>query len=101
MQIDLKDEQAFTVESVRALIASKADSVNTQLRVTNDGIAYLSTDNVGGANVQDLHCRFETWMAGNDWVGAGAANDEDWVNRIYNALRCNWPVRTSSYIDMY
>lgn len=101
MQIDLKDEDAFTLEAVRALIASKTDSDNTQLRVTKDGIAYLSTESVGGANIQNLHLRFETWMAGNDWVGAGAASDKNWVNRIYKALHSNWPTRTNSFIDIY
>lgn len=100
MQIDLNDPTALTLESVRALIASKDDSRNRQLRVTRGGIAYLS-DEVGNQNTDNLAFRLETLMAGNGYVGQGAAQDDEWVERIYRVLKNNWPNPQSSYIDYF
>lgn len=98
MQIDLKDPTAFTLEAVRSLIASKDDKQHRQLRVTKNGIAYLS-DEVGARNISDLAFRFETWNAGNGYCGAKAAADGKWVQEVYNDLKENWPNPKSTYID--
>jgi hypothetical protein len=34
-------------------------------------------------------------------VGSDARDDEDWVGRIYRALRKHWPNVTERYIDDY
>lgn len=102
MRLDLNDPKAFNKDGVRLLIASREDSEDTQLRVTMEGIAYLSVGEVGSMNIGNLHCRFETWQAGNDGVGKGASEDDQWVNWIYQALKKNWPNRAyGKYIDMY
>jgi len=98
MQIDLKDPTALTLKTVRALLASKDDSRNRQLRVTRAGIAYLS-DTVGNKETQDLACRFETWGAGNGYCGAKAASNEKRVKKVFNDLKENWPNPKSTYID--
>lgn len=100
MQIDLNNQNQFTLNGVRALIASTDDSQNRQLRVTNDGIAFLSNI-VGNISTDNLAFRFETWDAGNDYVGSTASQDIEWVSRVYEALKKNWPNPKSSYIDNY
>ena len=78
MQIDLKNPSALTLDAVRQLLASKDDSQHRQIRVTKDGIAYLS-DEVGANNIGGLAFRFETWDAGNGYCGAEAASDDKFV----------------------
>lgn len=96
--IDLKDPSQLTRENVAALIGSVLDTKNWQLRVTRDGIAYLS-DVVGADDIGNLAFRLETWCAGNSYVGFQAAHDDSWVGRVFNDLSENWPNPKSSYID--
>lgn len=98
MKINLSEP--FTTKDVSKLIASKDDSEHRQLRVTYDGIAYLS-DDVGIDELEGVLFRLETFAAGNGYTGQSAANDKDFITRIENALRKNWPVPTTSYIDTY
>lgn len=100
MQIDLNDPNQFTLDGVKALIASADDSKNHQLRVTNTGMAFLSND-VGNIATNNLAFRFETWDEGNDYVGLSASQDNEWVSRIYKALKENWPNPKHSYIDEF
>ncbi|MBV4551207.1 hypothetical protein HU742_008695 [Pseudomonas sp. SWRI102] len=101
MQIDLNDPDGLTVEAVRQLLASASDDEHTQLRVTKGGIAYLSSGVVGGADIDGLLFRLETWAKGSGYVGRVAASDEVWVTQIYNALKENWPNPAFDYIDIY
>ncbi|MGX1174267.1 hypothetical protein [Pseudomonas sp. R151218B TE3479] len=101
MQIDLNAPDGLTVEAVRQLLASASDDEHTQLRVTKDGIAYLSSGVVGGADIDGLRFRLETWAKGSGYVGRVAASDEVWVMQIYNALKDNWPNPPFDYIDVY
>lgn len=99
MRIDLKAD--FTIDSVKALIASQDDTCHAQLRISKDGFAYLSTSEIGGQDIHGLHCRFETWAAGGGWMGTEASQDDSWVRRIHRALDTNWPISSSSYIAIY
>lgn len=93
--------QAYGLSDVKELIGSVSDASNTQLRVTLQGDAFISTTDVGNSNTEGLAFRLETWDAGNDYVGAAAAQDEEWCNRILKVLQSNWPKPTSSYIDVF
>lgn len=86
MQLDLKDPAAFALDGIRNLIASKNDSQNSQLRVTKDGIAFLSNQ-VGADNIDGLAFRFETWGTGNDCCGPNAAANAGWVKTVYRHLK--------------
>ncbi|MCB2256190.1 hypothetical protein KTQ74_30165 [Pseudomonas chlororaphis] len=101
MQIDLNNPDALTFEAVRQLLESASDDVHTQLRVTRAGIAYISSGVVGGADIDGLLFRLETWAAGSGYVGRVAASDEVWVTQILNALKQNWPKPPFDYIDIY
>jgi hypothetical protein len=98
MKIDLN--KPFTTQDVARLLASKDDSDHRQLRVTKQGIAFLS-DDVGLDNIEDLAFRLETWGAGNGYVGPEAASDAHFVGRIEKALRTNWPNPSDTYIDFF
>lgn len=101
MQIDLKEPGQFTEMAVRQLIASGQDKVHNQLRVSSSGIAYLSVDAIGGAAIEGLCFRFETWSAWSGCVGEVAACDEVWVRQIFNALHQHWTHPGQDYIDVY
>ena len=95
--IDLNDPAQFTRESVAKLIGSVLDTQNWQLRVTKQGIAYLS-DVTGSQDIDDLAFRFETWGEGNNYVGFQAAHDATWVEHVFTDLKENWPNPKDSYI---
>ena len=100
MQIDLNNPAEFTLENVRKLLASGDDTTDTQLRVSRDGIAYLSKK-VAADDIDALAFRLETWDAGNGYVGPKAAADDSFVTRIFNVLGKNWPNPSLSYIDLF
>jgi len=101
VQIDLNAPEGRTLDAVRQLLASASDDEHTQLRVTKGGIAYLSSGVVGGADIDGLLFRLETWAKGSGYGGLVAASDEVWVMQIYNALKDNWPNPPFDYIDVY
>ncbi|WP_019407746.1 hypothetical protein [Pseudomonas psychrophila] len=101
MQIDLKNPESLTLSAVSQLLASASDDVHTQLRVTKQGVAYISSGVVGGVDIDGLLFRLETWAAGSGYVGNVAASDEVWVMQIFNALKENWPNPPFDYIDVY
>ncbi|WP_425415239.1 hypothetical protein [Pseudomonas moorei] len=90
----------FTLDDVRRLIASKDDSADRQLRVTKDGLAYLS-DTTGSEEIDNLCFRLETWDEGTDYVGQKAAIHDEWVSKIYECLKNNWPTPVSRLIDQF
>lgn len=100
VMLNLNNPMQFTPAGVKALIASKDDSEDRQLRITVDGIAYLS-DTVGADDLGGILFRFETWDKENDYVGVKASNDAEWVARIYKALKENYPTPMQTYIDIY
>lgn len=99
-QINLNIPGELSLESLAALIASKDDSAHRQLRVTNQGIAYLS-DDVGAKNIDGLAFRYETWSAGTDCVGKHASKDLQFIQALYDSLKSNWPTPSDTYIDQY
>ncbi|MEB0205617.1 hypothetical protein [Pseudomonas sp. CCC3.1] len=101
MQIDLKNPESLTLSAVSQLLASASDDVHTQLRVSKQGIAYISSGVVGGVDIDGLLFRLETWAAGSGYVGNIAASDEVWLMQIFNALKENWPNPPFDYIDVY
>jgi hypothetical protein len=39
----------------------------------------------------EMQLRYETFEAGNEYVGPDAAEDEGWVNELFEALVKDWP----------
>lgn len=100
MKIDLTNPTNFVLENVRALLASGDNDIDIQLRVTMDGIAFLS-DITGPERRDGLLFRLETWDAEGNHVGPKAAADDEWVNRIYECLKKNWPNPEHTTIETY
>ena len=99
IKIDLNN-RTFTLDDVRQLIASKDDSVDRQLRVTDDGLAYIS-DITGAEHKDGLSFRLNTWDAGDKYTGQKASLDNAWVKKIHEILMKNWPTPSSPYIEIY
>lgn len=100
MNLDLNNPEQFTLAGVKTLIASKSDSRTWQLRVTQEGIAYLSNKD-GAEFIDGLAFRLESWDEGNGYVGEKASCDDEWVQRVFDCLASNWPEPSCSYIDDY
>ena len=91
MAIDLKAQ--WTTADVSTLLGSVADDRSWRLEVDADGIARLNdlTEIPDAAHEEALHCFFEIWDQGTDFVGPGAARDYDLCGKIERILRENYP----------
>jgi hypothetical protein len=96
--IDLKDPEQLSADNVARLIGSRDDSVHRELRVSKDGIAYLS-DIVGNADTGGLAFSLGVWVSGNGYVGLEASRDEQYVEEVLEDLRNNWPTPTTEVND--
>lgn len=92
MSFDMK--QDWTDADVAKLLASVEDDRDWRLEVDKNGLASLQ-DKTGNPTDavydQELHCYFELWQQGTDFVGPSAAGDKQLVASIANALRKNYP----------
>lgn len=56
-------------------------------------------------SIPDLLMRYETFQCGNDYVGAAAAADEEWVSRLFASLTARWAEHAGAnrtfYIDFF
>ncbi|WP_460952879.1 hypothetical protein [Spirosoma litoris] len=55
-------------------------------------------------NPDDILLRFEHYDKGQNYVGPVAAQNEPWIERLYNALLDNWSTKNliyPDYIDFY
>jgi hypothetical protein len=92
MTLDLKGN--WTDADLAKLLASRIDDRDWRLEVDPAGIASLSDKSAnptGPEYDEGLHCFFETWMTGTDFVGPSAASDKTLVGKIAKALRENYP----------
>lgn len=96
--IDLTDPAQLNEKAVARLLGSRDDSQHRQLRVSRDGLVYLS-DVVGNNDIDGLAFRLETWVRGNSYVGLAASKDEDWIATVLELLRENWPYPKASLVD--
>lgn len=95
----------WTVADLAALIASVTDDRDWRLEVGKDGIARLNDISANPNSTEydsGLHCFLETWSAGTDFVGPGAAGDKSLMGKIAKGLRDNYPTLQKGpfvYID--
>ena len=101
-RIKAYDIRTITLEQFRMLIACGNDNYNNQIRVTKNGMVYLSEDIVGSEQLEDVALCFETFSAHNGYVGVKAAEDNSHVIPLYYALTGNWRKGCShTYIDSF
>ena len=104
MALDLKTD--WTNEELAKLMGSVEDDRDWRLEVSAVGLADLcdKTASPTGADYDEtLHCFFETWMQGTDFVGVSAAADKTLVGKIAKALRDNYPELKAGkfvYVDL-
>lgn len=99
--ITMYDINTLTIDDVRDMIAAGDDTHDNQIRVTQAGEVYLSQDIVGADSIGNLRFRFETFDAGNGYVGPGAAANDEYISRIYRNLIGNWKDgKWGTYVDV-
>lgn len=87
MNIDLT--KPFTTQDVLNLLASEDDTHDTQLRVTEAGIAYLSRT-IGTVDQEGHAFMLEIFGRGNQYTGPTVASDPAYVEKIERNLRIRW-----------
>jgi len=92
MEVDLKSD--WSAADISTLLASVEDDRSWRLEITAEGIAQLSDlSSVPELSYEaSLHCFFEVWDQGRDFVGPGAALDDSLCRKIERILRENYPV---------
>lgn len=89
----------LTIDQLRDLIAAGDDSHHNQLRITSSREFFLS-DIVGLEHLEEIIGRFETFVAGNGYVGLNAALDQQFIESLYTAIQ-TWKKSPCSYVDMF
>ena len=82
MAFDLKKD--WSTADVSSLLGSVEDDRSWRLEVTNDGLAQLNDLSTipDAAYEERLHCFFEIWDQGTDFVGPGAASDASLCKKL-------------------
>lgn len=88
----------LTREELKDLIGNADDNYNTQIRVWENGDIYISRT-VGAEDIEGLRFRFESFDAGNGYVGQKAANDPRYIDETYQSLKECWKQGRTGYID--
>jgi biopolymer transport protein ExbD len=97
------DVYNFTIDELKEMIANGDDKHFNQIRVTKDGKIYLSQDVVATQALDNIMFRFETFDAGNDYVGVRASEDSEFINRLYRTImkRLAKGEKGDTYIDVW
>lgn len=89
----------LTLDQLCDLIRSGDDTHHNQIRIKDNGDIFLSRD-VGPKNLDGIRGRFETFVAGHGYVGPGAADDLNFMKRIFAAIQ-DWTEAPCLYIDVF
>ena len=91
MAFNLKKE--WSILEVSELLGSVQDDRSWRLEVTSEGVAQLNDLTIGpdAAYEDALHCFFEVWEQGTDFVGPGAASDKSLCKKLEQILREIYP----------
>lgn len=92
--------KSLTIEELKDLIACADDSVDNQIRVTEEGEIYISTT-VGDKDIEGLRLRFETFEAGQGYVGKEASKDSRYLEGMYEDLKQYWYDGSAGDIEMF
>src|SRR5262245_7917384 len=87
-----------TIEQLRELIRQGDDSAGHHvLWVKKTGeveLSRLPRDRTPSGLEQahpEMQLRYEPFLAGNEYVGPEAADDQEWVAELFDRLRKEWP----------
>lgn len=90
--------KTLTLEQFREMIANGDDSHSNQIRVWPNGDVYLSKK-TGAEDIEGLQFRWETFVAGNGYVGPKAASRIDNLKETYEELKSDWAQGRRGYLD--
>ncbi|MBO0439005.1 hypothetical protein [Candidatus Enterococcus ikei] len=88
----------LTLPQVKELITSTDDTQHSQIRVSKDGEVFVSRT-IGSKDIENLQFRYETFDAGNGYIGEKAASDDRYVEQIFNFLKSDWEHGRVGYLD--
>lgn len=88
----------ITESKYRDMIANANDSISHQLRVDWSGDVYISTI-TGAEEIEIIKFRWESWDAGNGYVGPRAASDYEYIKQSVKALKKCWKDGIRGYCD--
>jgi len=91
----------FDLKKYREIVSNADDRVNNQFRVTKTGFVYLSYKDTGFKNLLLIRFRWETYGAGNGYVGPVAASDSKYIEKGYKELMMEWKHKGSSFDALY
>ena len=99
--------QDATVDQLRDLVAHcKAEEENYSLWVDQEGEVHLTaiphelTPATWASQNRDvIRFRFETFQAGEGYLGPEAASNENWMNRLFTSLIRLWEAGATGYRD--
>jgi len=91
----------FDLRKYREIVSNADDRVNNQFRVTKTGFVYLSYKDTGFKNLLLIRFRWETYGAGNGYVGPVAASDSKYIEKGYKELMMEWKHKGSSFDALY
>jgi hypothetical protein len=105
-------EKSPTIDELRGLIRACNDSAGHHiLWVAKNGDVQLSIvpkelTPVGfQQTTSEMQLRYETFEAGNEYVGPDAAGDDGWVKQLFDSLAKKWPPAKGEpaveYIDQF
>ena len=101
-----------TIDELRDLLRNCDDRAGHHvLWVARNGDVHLSrvpkdTTPVGFQDAEpEMQLRYETFQAGNEYVGPDAADDTAWVTELFDALVREWPAakdkQSVEYVDQF
>lgn len=90
----------ITESIYKDMIANANDCISHQLRVDWSGDIYISTI-TGAEEIEDIKFRWESWDAGNGYVGPRAASDHQYIKQSVKSLKKCWEDGVRGYCDYY
>lgn len=95
-KVNIKD---ITESVYKDMVANANDSFSHQLRVDWSGDVYLSTI-TGAKKIKNIKFRWESWDAGNEYVGPRAASDQKYIRRSVKELKKCWEEDVQGYCEV-
>lgn len=90
---------SLTIEELTTMIAQGDNSRDSQIRIKKDGTIFLSYI-VDKNQLDDISARFETFRANNNYVGAKAAGNENYIKSLFLTVK-DWLDNQKSFIDIW
>jgi hypothetical protein len=92
--------ETLTMGQIKALIANADDRTHNQIRVRENGSVYISPHPaVGNQKLESVRLAFESFEAGNHYVGPQAASHGAYVASEFSSITNAWKRKLRGYID--